>query len=55
MKRCYCMQIYSVNMIDYILGDRGADSGAEDEVKTDEKKFDEQKYERKIGLRLTPD
>ena len=33
-----------------ILGDPGADSGAEDEVKTGGKKFDEQKYERKIGV-----
>ena len=31
-----------------ILGNPGADSGAEDENQTGGKKFDEQKYERKI-------
>ena len=35
-----------------ILGHPGADSGAEDDVKTGGKKFDEQKYERKIGAGL---
>ena len=60
-KRCTATVLPSMILIDdfnglspmslHILGDPGADSGAEDKIKTGGKIFDEQKYERKIRAR----